>query len=137
MVNAGYYGRRVALYIAGVMFVSIVVTALALAGAFTALGIVPEGGRAVEEVTRFAVDYTLWLNAGMLAVAAALVGLGRRFTPGDQAEHDGGGGHDDHAHGDGGGMGPKRWAALLAAGVLAVGGLLSLLGMAGTSVANS
>jgi hypothetical protein len=34
-------------------------------------------------------------------------------------------------------MGPKRWAALLAAGVLAVGGLLSLLGMAGTSVANS
>ncbi|MDX1501256.1 MAG: hypothetical protein R3325_02755 [Thermoanaerobaculia bacterium] len=53
-VNAKSYGKRVALYIAGVMLVSIVATALVLHYAFAALGITPESGRAIEHVSRFA-----------------------------------------------------------------------------------
>lgn len=42
-VNAKYYGWKLALYIAGTMFVSIVLTALILNAAFAAAGIIPEG----------------------------------------------------------------------------------------------
>jgi len=41
-VNARYYGWRVALYIAGVMFVSIVLTAMILHGSFAFAGLLPE-----------------------------------------------------------------------------------------------
>jgi uncharacterized membrane protein YraQ (UPF0718 family) len=108
-VNARYYGWRVALYIAGVMFVSVVVTAVALHIAFDALGITPESGRAVDEVTRFAVDYTFWLNLAMAGLASWLVWLSRRGSKGH--------GHD---HG-GDGLTLKRGAAWLAAAILAVG----------------
>lgn len=47
-INAKYYGWRVALYIAGVMYVSIVATALILNGLFSLLGIVPESARVVS-----------------------------------------------------------------------------------------
>jgi hypothetical protein len=57
MINAKYYGWRVALYISGIIFVSIFLTALVMHLSFTALGIVPESGREVGEVTRCALDY--------------------------------------------------------------------------------
>jgi hypothetical protein len=41
-INARYYGWRAALYIAAILFVNIVVTALAMHFIFAALGIVPE-----------------------------------------------------------------------------------------------
>jgi hypothetical protein len=52
-VNARYYGWRVALYIAAVMFVTIGVTAVTLHLAFGWAGLTPSGGRAVGEVVRF------------------------------------------------------------------------------------
>src|SRR6056297_3802509 len=68
-VNAKYYGWRVALYIAGVMYVSMVATALLLHVGFGVTGLTPESTRAVEEVTRFKIDYTFWLNVvSVLAV---------------------------------------------------------------------
>ncbi len=76
-INAKYYGWRVALYIAAVMFASIVVTAVALHLLFGALGITPESERAVEEVSRFAVDYTFWLNLAMLGLAGWMIRLHR------------------------------------------------------------
>jgi hypothetical protein len=76
-VNARYYGWRVALYIAGVMFVSIVATALILNAAFQLLAIVPRSGRAISDVTRFELDYTFWLNLAFGAVAACLIWLAR------------------------------------------------------------
>jgi uncharacterized membrane protein YraQ (UPF0718 family) len=98
-INARYYGPRVALYIAAVMWVSIVVTAAVLHGAFAVLGITPEGGRALGEVTRFAVDYTLWLNAAMACIAVVLVRLHRTRTHAKR---------DDDKHGGGGRPGVKR-----------------------------
>jgi uncharacterized membrane protein YraQ (UPF0718 family) len=79
-VNAKYYGWPVALYIAGVMFVSIVATALILHAGFGALGITPESGRVVEAVARFELDYTFWLNLLFVAVAGWLVWLSRRHV---------------------------------------------------------
>jgi uncharacterized membrane protein YraQ (UPF0718 family) len=66
-INARYYGWRVALYIAAVMYVSIVFTALILHYSFALLRITPEGARAVKDVTQFKLDYTFWMN---------LVGIG-------------------------------------------------------------
>ncbi|MGE0043084.1 MAG: permease [Vicinamibacterales bacterium] len=110
MINAKYYGARVALYIAGVMFASIVVTALAMHYAFAALGITPGTERRVEDVVRFAIDYTFFLNLAFAAVAAGLVWLSGRHRGAAGAGMDGRGG-----------TGPKRVAALACAGILAAG----------------
>ena len=78
MINAKYYGWRVALYIAAVMYVSIVATALILNYLFGALGITPESGLRVEDVAQFSFDYTFYMNLAFVAVAAILVWLHRR-----------------------------------------------------------
>jgi len=77
-INAKYYGWRVALYIAGVMWVSIVITAVVMHTGFALLGVMPESQRAVEDVTRFAFDYTFWLNLAMAGLAVAMIWLHRR-----------------------------------------------------------
>jgi uncharacterized membrane protein YraQ (UPF0718 family) len=120
-VNAKYYGWRVALYIAGVMYVSIVATALILNGLFALLGIVPESGKAVTEVVQFKLDYTFWLNLVFVGIAGWLVYLWRQHV----REH-GAMAHD--MEGDGS---IKTVAACVAMGVVA-GGLISW-GLAGTA----
>ncbi len=116
-VNAKYYGWRVALYIAGIMFVSVVVTVLLLHGVFGFLGVTPGSGRAVDEITRFGIDYTFWLNLVMVGVAVTMGWLHHRDARG-------------HDHG-GGGLSPKRVAAWLAVVVLAVGTAVWLVPGAG------
>jgi uncharacterized membrane protein YraQ (UPF0718 family) len=112
-INAKYYGWRVALYIASVMWVSIVLTAVTLHWVFAALGITPESSRVVDEVTRFAIDYTFWLNLAMVAVAAVMVWLHRAHVQ----EHVGG-----HDHGEGG-LSFKRVVVfvMIAAGAFGLG----------------
>ena len=77
-INAKYYGLRVALYIAAVMWVSIVITAVTLHGLFGFLGLTPESARTVEDVAHFAIDYTFWLNLAMAVVAVVMVLLHRQ-----------------------------------------------------------
>ena len=78
-INAKYYGWRVALYIAGIMYVSIVATALILNGLFSLLGIVPESARVVSEITQFKIDYTFWMNIGFTVIAGVLVWLHNKY----------------------------------------------------------
>jgi uncharacterized membrane protein YraQ (UPF0718 family) len=78
-INAKYYGWRVALYIAGVMYISIVLTALILNGLFTVFGIVPESARVVSEITQFKIDYTFWMNIVFTFIAGILIWLNKRF----------------------------------------------------------
>jgi len=78
-INAKYYGWRVALYIAGIMYVSIVATALILNGLFSLLGIVPESARVVSEITQFKIDYTFWMNIGFTVIAGVLVWLHKKY----------------------------------------------------------
>ena len=95
-VNAKYYGWRMSLYIAGVFLVCIVVASLAVHYGFSLLGLIPEqsgGGKGLPEpASRFALDYTFWLNLAFLAVTGALVALlltGKKEGGGDG--HGGGG----------------------------------------------
>jgi len=110
MINAKYYGWRVALYIAAVMYVSIVATALILSYSFEALGITPESGRKVEDVAQFSLDYTFYMNLVFIAVAASLVWLHRRHRREADMHHKM---EED--------IGPKRIIALLFLAVLFVG----------------
>ena len=117
-INAKYYGWRVALYIAGVMWVSIVLTAVILHALFAVLGITPESSRTAEEVTRFAIDYTFWLNIAMVAVTAVMVWLHRAHM----REHDGGHDHDE------GGTIIKRVVVYVLIAVIAIGLTIRVIG---------
>ncbi|XWN37568.1 MAG: permease [Balneola sp.] len=72
-INAKYYGWKVALYIAGIMFVSIVATALILNSAFSFFGIIPESAKVVQEVTQFKIDYTFWMNIVFVLITGWLI----------------------------------------------------------------
>lgn len=76
-VNSKYYGWRVALYIAGIMFVSIVSTALILHVLFAMLGMTPESARKAADIAQFKIDYTFWMNIFFAIVAAWLIYLHR------------------------------------------------------------
>ncbi|MEZ5066879.1 MAG: permease [bacterium] len=101
-IQAKYYGWRLALTMAGVMWVSIVVTTILLHGAFGALGITPDSGRTLDHVTRFALDYTAWLNFAMIGVTIVLIRAHRAHVASGRPE---GAGHTHGSHGPG----PKRW----------------------------
>jgi uncharacterized membrane protein YraQ (UPF0718 family) len=117
MINAKYYGWRVALYIAAIMLVSIVLTALTMHVVFAALDIVPESSREVGEVTRFALDYTFYLNIVFAIVAVVMIWLHRRHTKDHgRMEHD----MDSDSL-------LKRVLAVTAAVILIAGWLLQLL----------
>jgi uncharacterized membrane protein YraQ (UPF0718 family) len=109
VINGRYYGWRVAFYIAGVMWVSIVATALIIHYGFDALGMTPDSGRRVEDVVRFAFDYTFYLNIAFVAVAALLVWRAQRH------DH---GGMDHDMPGD---SWIKTVAAAVAVSILAIG----------------
>lgn len=116
--NAKYYGWRVALYIAGIMFVSIVATALLLDGAFVLAGWVPEGAREIAGLTQFKIDYTFWMNVASVMVVGVQLYLRRQHR---QLHEGGADGHNhDHDHG-GSGVSVKRIVVYLFIAVLVVG----------------
>jgi len=79
-INAKYYGRKVALYIAAVMYVSIIITAVILHIAFAVLGITPHSGQQISEVAQFKLDYTFWMNIFFMGVAILAGWLHRRHV---------------------------------------------------------
>ncbi len=94
-MNRKYYGVKMAFYIAGVMYVSIVLTALILNYSFDFLGILPEGSRKVAEVTQFKIDYTFWFNIVFVLLAGLMLYFNFRTS-----KMEGGMDHD-HEHGKG------------------------------------
>jgi hypothetical protein len=113
-VNATFYGWKMALYIAGVFLVSLVGAALVLHYGFALFGISPappEAGLPPPE-SRFAIDYTFWLNMVFIAMTAAFLWMARTL-PGHPAGHD---------HGKGGVLDSiLYWLALACYGWLAAG----------------
>jgi len=68
-----YYGVRMTLYIAAVFFATMVIAALVMDGAFTALHLVPHPNpNARTRMTTFSLDATFWLNVAFGAVAVWL-----------------------------------------------------------------
>ncbi|MDT8320176.1 MAG: permease [Xanthomonadales bacterium] len=112
-VNARYYGWKVALFIAGVMYVSIVATALLLDTGFGLLGMRPETAATSITEQQFAIDYTLFFNIAFVVIAAVLITLHRRHLA--AGEH---GGHDPDQDQ---GIDIQKYVAWLAIFVLATG----------------
>ena len=78
-VNAKYYGWKTALYIATIMYASIVLTAITLHYAFAVLEVMPTSVRKVEEVAQFKIDYSFWMNIIAVLVTGSLVYSHRRY----------------------------------------------------------
>jgi len=78
-VNAEYYGKKVAFYIAGIMYASIILAALLLNFAFGALDILPESSRQIAQLTQFKIDYTFWMNIVFVGVAGWLIYLNKKY----------------------------------------------------------
>ncbi|MBV8579484.1 MAG: permease [Candidatus Eremiobacteraeota bacterium] len=88
-----YYGLRMMLYITAIFFVTMVLAALAMDFAFSALHLVPVPNPNIRrDVTLFAFNYTFWLNLAFGALALYLWWLDRTH-PMDHAHH-----HDHHGH---------------------------------------
>jgi uncharacterized membrane protein YraQ (UPF0718 family) len=68
-----YYGWRMAAFIAGVFYTSMVVAGYAVEGVFGGLGLVPAARSARVFQVTVSWDYTTWLNIAFLALAAALI----------------------------------------------------------------
>ena len=77
IVYGKYYGRRAAVYITLVLFVSMVVAGLAVDGLFSLLHLVPGGLRPASAIShaRFAWNYTTWLDGIALVAAGFLAAM--------------------------------------------------------------
>jgi uncharacterized membrane protein YraQ (UPF0718 family) len=82
-----YYGMRMMLYIFGVFFATMVLSAIVMDGAFSALHLIPKPNPNVRhDLALFSFNYTFWLNLAFGALAAYLWWLNRR-NPMDHAHH--------------------------------------------------
>jgi uncharacterized protein len=99
-----YYGWRMAAFIAGTFYVSMVLAGYAVELIFTALHLVPEERNATVTEAQISWNYTTWLDIAFLALAAVLVvrfvtsgGVPMLRTmgggPDDRAAH-----HEHHEH---------------------------------------
>jgi hypothetical protein len=80
-----YYGQRFALRILGLMFLTIVIAALATDGLFGALGLIPRAHPTRAHIfTGVRVDFTLFANILATAVFAALFALSLRRGAGQE-----------------------------------------------------
>jgi hypothetical protein len=78
-VNAKYYGWKTATYIAGIMYASIVLTAITLHYTFAVLDVMPTSAREVEEVAQFKIDYSFWMNIFAVLVTGVLIFSHHRY----------------------------------------------------------
>jgi hypothetical protein len=113
-VNAKYYGWKLALYIAAIMFVSIVLTALLLNAVFAVAGIIPESRKVISDITQFKLDYTFWMNLAAVVIVFTMLFFKKKYRQIQDNTQD----HDmDHS----GGTSAKRVVAYLFAVVLLIG----------------
>jgi uncharacterized membrane protein YraQ (UPF0718 family) len=86
-INAKYYGWKMALYILGLLFASLIITSLVLHYGFSLFNILPDSSVKVTESDRFAIDYTFFLNIAFLAITGLLFWL---KSMGKSSHHHGG-----------------------------------------------
>lgn len=74
-----YYGWRMALYIAAVLYGGMVAAAVVMDLAFTGLHLIPaRNGAAMEQMAHIGLDYTFWLNLAFGVLAVWLFAIARR-----------------------------------------------------------
>jgi uncharacterized membrane protein YraQ (UPF0718 family) len=119
-INAKYYGWRIALFIAGIMYVSIVITALSMHSIFSVFDILPESSREISNIAQFKVDYTIWMNLVFVMLTFALVWLHRKHLGSMQQEHE----DQDHEGMDHESTSLKRIVVYIFIAIL-IGGMIS------------
>lgn len=72
-IHAKYYGWRYAAYLSAVLYVCMVAAGITVYLLFSALGIVPAERPRLEEMVRFEIDYTFWLNITFALVGSLLL----------------------------------------------------------------
>jgi uncharacterized membrane protein YraQ (UPF0718 family) len=92
-----HYGWRMAAYIFVVFYVTMVLAALIMDAAFTALGWVPQPDPNIRaEMVDFQIDYTFWLNIAFGALAAYFVYVNWKNPMHHHATGHGDGAHEGH-----------------------------------------
>lgn len=81
-VHVKYYGWRYALYLSALLYLCMVAGGITVHYLFELTGLMPAARPAVEDMVRFAIDYTFFLNLSFLVVAATLFVL--HFRTGKQ-----------------------------------------------------
>ncbi len=94
VIYSKYYGGRAAVYITGVLFVSIVAAGIVVDLLFSALHLIPTGQRPASAITMalFSWNYTTWLDIAALIAAAYLAGICLGSRKAMAGTH-----HDNHA----------------------------------------
>lgn len=85
-IHAKYYGWKYALYVSAVLYACMVAAGITVHYLFALVGQIPDQRPAVEEMVRFAIDHTLFLNIVFLAIAAVLLWLHFRGGGGETRE---------------------------------------------------
>ena len=76
-INAKYYGWKMSLFIAFLLFTSLIITSLSLHYGFQAFDSMPTGvSKQIAESEFFKVDYTFYLNIAFVIVSGILIYLG-------------------------------------------------------------
>ncbi len=78
MINVKYYGRKIAMYIAAIMYVSIVATALILHYVFELFSILPQSSKRIEDISQFAFDYTFYFNVIFITATIFFIWLAKK-----------------------------------------------------------
>ena len=74
-VHVKYYGWRYALFVSALLYVCMVAAGVTVHYLFAVLGQIPEQRPSVQDMVRFAIDHTLFLNLAFLAIASVLLWL--------------------------------------------------------------
>ena len=77
-VHAKYYGWRYALYLSALLYVCMVAAGITVHYLFALAGQIPDARPAIEEMVRFEIDHTFFLNLTFGAAAAVLFWIGTR-----------------------------------------------------------
>ncbi len=80
-INAGYYGWRFALALAGVFTAAAVIAGVGVQALFELVGLIPDEAKPIDEVATFALDYTFVLNVLAAAATITFWWLRRRQAP--------------------------------------------------------
>ena len=123
-INAKYYGWKMALYIALMLFVCLVLTALTLHYGLFAFDALPDHSQQqkITERAFFSVDYGFILNLIFLAVSAGLIYLTQRQKK--QHNHHEHHHHHDHDHGS-----SNSWRDYLMNGLCIIAGVWLIAGL--------
>ena len=74
-VHAKYYGWRYALYLSGLLYLSMVAAGITVHYLFALVGMIPTERPSLQEMVRFSIDYTFFLNLIFLVIGALLIWL--------------------------------------------------------------